>query len=184
MRQVDVAAVAVENTTGAHLVLLREQDEPHRVLPVFVGAAEAVSIGVAISGKGFPRPMTHDLMAALVQSLDAQLVQVEVTEIRDSTFFAELELAGPGGRRRVDARPSDAVALAVRLGAPVFVSEAVLDQAAGRPAEQDIVPLDEEAIEEQLAEFRSELESVDLSDLESGGDSGPRPGRPGDRPGG
>ena len=161
MKPVELVGVHIEATTGAPLVLLREQDAPHRVLPIFVGGPEAAAIALALSGQPSPRPLTHDVMAALVESLGAALERVEVTEVRDGAFFAELAVSGPNGGGRLDTRPSDAIALAVRLHAPLFVSDGVLD-AAGTVLEE--AP-DEETIEGEVAEFRSFLDEIDPADF-------------------
>jgi bifunctional DNase/RNase len=138
-------------------VLLREHDAPHRVLPIFVGGPEAASIAVALSGQASPRPLTHDVMASLVQSLDAHVDAVEVTDLHDGAFLAAISVSGPGGGHRLDTRPSDAIALAVRLGAPLFVSDEVLDEAG------TVIPEapDDEAIDEAVAEFREFLDELD-----------------------
>jgi hypothetical protein len=166
-------------------VLLRERDDPHRVLPIFIGTAEATAIALALSGEAPPRPMTHDLMAALLKTLGAHVDSVEVTELSDGTFFAELVLTGSKGSHRVDSRPSDAIALAVRVGAPVLVNESVLD-AAGVTVRTtaDEVPLDESEIEEAVGQFRRLLDELDPGDLASAlGDERP-PAPPPDPSGG
>ena len=171
MKRVDLAAVAVEATSGAPLVVLREQDEPHRLLPIFVGAPEAAAIAVAVSGEAPPRPLTHDVMVALIQSLDGSLDAVEVTELSEGSFLARIALHGPTGEQRVDTRPSDAIALAVRLGTPLFVSEAVLDEAGTLPPEPAAAPtIDEAAIDEEVEAFRTFLEDADVSDFAAGDD--------------
>lgn len=161
MKLVDVIGLHIETTSGAPLVLLREQDEPHRVLPIFVGGQEAASIALALSGESPPRPLTHDLMAALMASVDAHVEAVEVTEVRDGAFLAELTITGPAGGTRLDTRPSDAIALALRVGAPLFVSDDVLEEAGTVVTEEP----DEEAIEEEVAEFRSLLDELEPADI-------------------
>jgi bifunctional DNase/RNase len=105
--------------------------------------------------------LSHDLMAALVKSLDAQVIAVEITALRNGAFFAELTVSGPGGERRLDARPSDSIALAVRLGAPLYAGEDVLSEAGSVIADQP----DEEAIDRAVAEFRGHLERLDPAAL-------------------
>ena len=161
MKLVEIVGLHVEATTGAPLVLLREHDEPHRLLPIFVGDPEAASIALALSGESSPRPLSHDVMAALMTSVDAHVDAVEVTEVRDGAFLAELAISGPTGGARLDTRPSDAIALALRLGAPLFVSDAVLDEAGTVLTEEP----DEDAIEEEVAEFRSLLDELDPADI-------------------
>jgi bifunctional DNase/RNase len=160
VKLVDLVGLHVEAQSGVPLVVLREHDSPHRVLPIFIGGAEAASIAVALSGEPAPRPLAHDLMAALVQSFDAHVDAVEVTDVRDGTFLAELVVSGPTGARRLDTRPSDAVALALRLGAPMFVSEVVLDQAGAVLSE-----VDDASIDEEVDEFRSFLDGLEPGDF-------------------
>ena len=178
MKLVEIAGLHMEATTGAPLVLLREQDAPHRVLPIFVGGPEAAAIALALSGQFAPRPSTHDVMAALVESLDAEVERIEVTGLQDGAFLAELAVSGPSGGRRLDTRPSDAIALAVRLHAPLFVSDAVLDEA-GTVLQ---VSPDEETIDDEVSEFRSFLDDVDPADFGSDPVPGPDPDDPSGEP--
>lgn len=171
MRRVDITGIALEAHTGAPLVVLREQDEPHRLLPIFIGGTEASSIAIAATGQRPPVPLVHDVMAAMVASLDGTVEAVEVTGLQEGTYLASISLSGPGGTRRVGSRPSDALALAVRTGAPVFVAEAVLDVAGALPGpdesdEADIEPaLDPAAIDAEVDSFRSFLDGLDPSDF-------------------
>lgn len=175
MIPVDIAGLQVEATTGAPVVLLREHDAPYRVLPIFIGGPEAAAIALALSAQTPPRPLTHDLMVSLVEHLDARVDRVEVTLLRDGVYFAELSVSGPQGAQRLDSRPSDAIALAVRVHAPLFVAEAVLEEAGAVVDTPDQAPPDEQSIEEQVAAFRSSLEKLDPGHLprEGPGDPGP-----------
>lgn len=164
MKRVELAGLAVEESSGTPVVFLREDDEPHRLLPIFVGGPEAAAIALAVSGNVPPRPLTYDLMASLVENLAGHVDSVEVTELRDGAFLASLAIHGPAGERRLDTRPSDAIALAVRLGAPLFVAEEVLDEAGTEPT----VEVDEGAIDEAVDEFRSFLDEVDASQFSLG----------------
>lgn len=161
MIAVEIAGLQVEATTGSPVVLLREQEAPHRVLPIFIGGAEAAAIALALSSQTPPRPLTHDLLVSLVQLLDAHVERVEVTFLRDGVYFAELALSGPGGAQRLDSRPSDAIALAVRVQAPLFVAEAVLEEAGAVVDLEAGKAPDERLIEEQVEAFRSSLEELD-----------------------
>lgn len=168
MRRVDITGIALEAHTGAPLVVLREQDEPHRLLPIFIGGTEASSIAIAATGQRPPVPLVHDVMAALVKSLDGTVEAVEVTDLQDGTYIASISLTGPGGNRRVGSRPSDALALAVRTGAPVFVAEAVLDVAGTLPGPDeptDGSALDPAAIDAEVDSFRSFLDELDPADF-------------------
>ena len=181
MISVDLIGIQVDPTSGAAALVLREHDAPNRLLPIIVGQADASSIAIAASGNRLPRPMTHDLMASLVDALDGHLDAVEVTELHEGTFLANLTVSGPAGERRIDTRPSDAIALAVRLQAPLFVSESVLDEAGAapiEPSEPDPVAL-EAAIDAEVDQFRAFLDELDPTDFiettatESDGTSGP-----------
>lgn len=171
MREVEVVGLALEATQGAPMVVLRETAEPHRVVPVIVGGTEAAAIGIALSGEASPRPLTLDLMAELVQRLDARVERAEVTDVRDGAFLAELAVIGPGGGQRLDSRPSDAIALALRFGAPLFMSDEVLEVAG---TELEVVPADEQDIDDQVAAFREQLADLDPGDFapDPGDDSG------------
>jgi uncharacterized protein len=181
MKLVDLVGIHIDATSGAPLVLLREHDAPHRVLPIFIGGPEAASIALALSGQASPRPLVHDVMASLVQNLDARVEAVEVTDLRDAAFVAAISVSGPAGGHRLDTRPSDAIALAVRLGAPLYVSDEVLDQAGAVIAATP----DDEAIDRTVAEFREFLDELDpaafaddggaLGDLADGAADGTRP---------
>jgi bifunctional DNase/RNase len=177
MRSVDLVGIQMEVHTGAPVLILREHDEPHRLLPIFVGGAEAASIALAANGQTLDRPLTHDLMANLVDSLDGHLDAVEVTELREGAFVANLAISGPAGDRRVDTRPSDAIALAIRLGAPLFVSDDVLDVAGALPSDTatevtstDAAPPDTELIDAEVERFREFLGEVDADDFATGDD--------------
>ncbi len=175
VKQVELIGLAVEAGSDAPVVLLRERDEPHRVLPIFIGPVEATAIALALGDETPPRPLTHDLLATLVDTAQARVERVEVTELRDGTFLADLAVSGPAGERRVDSRPSDAIALAVRVDAPLYVAGAVLDEAGTVLAET----LDEEAIDEEVARFRSLLQTLDSPHLQPGPDTEPRAGTTG-----
>ncbi|GAB3615681.1 bifunctional nuclease family protein [Okibacterium endophyticum] len=169
MVQVRVLGVALD-ATQQHIVLLKplgeESGEGH-VLPIWIGSQEASSILLAVSGEKAPRPLSHDLMKTLLQTLDTEVERVEVTRIHEGTFFAEIVLQTPSGLRFIDARPSDAVALAVRVEAPLFVADDVLDEA-GIPAAM-VDPgehHDAEDDEQKLDEFKKFLEDVDPEDFQ------------------
>lgn len=183
MKPVDLVGLHVEATSGTPLVIVRERDAPYRVVPIVVGGAEAASIAVALSGQPPPRPLSHDLMVTLLTDLGARVDRLEVTELRDGAFLAELAVSGPAGQRRLDTRPSDGIALAVRLGAPLYVSEEVLDEAGAVLAERP----DEQAIDDAVDEFRGYLEGLDPEALAAAFGEPPEAppgsgGRPGEEP--
>lgn len=162
MVQVRVAGVAVD-AAGDHVILLKPLDAlpgAGRVLPIWIGAQEATSILIAIEGAQAPRPLAHDLMRAIVAATDAAVERVEVTRIESGTFFAEVTLSLAAGTVALDARPSDAVALAARSGAPIFVADDVIDEA----GIADITGEDEDP-EGNVEEFRRFLDDVDPDDF-------------------
>ncbi|WP_127476627.1 bifunctional nuclease family protein [Microbacterium sulfonylureivorans] len=162
MVQVRVAGVALD-ASGQHVVLLKPIDEipgDGQVLPIWIGQLEATSILVAVEKAPVPRPLAHDLMRELISALGAEVTRVEVTRIDDGTFYAEITMATALGDRVVDARPSDAVALATRVGAGIWVADAVMAEA-GVP---DV--LTETDAAEKLDEFKRFLDDVEPEDFE------------------
>ncbi|MHB8379714.1 MAG: bifunctional nuclease family protein [Acidimicrobiales bacterium] len=122
MIEVVLRAVRVDVGTSTPLLLL-EEVAGERVLPIFIGAPEAAAIAYALQGVESPRPMSHDLLGHVISALGAKLFAVEITELSDNTFFASLRLLRSGQEVTVSSRPSDAVALALRVGAPILVSD-------------------------------------------------------------
>ena len=164
MKEMELIGVRIELPSNAPIVLLRETDGEGRLLPIFIGAAEAQAIALAMEEVETPRPMTHDLFKNVLDDLGVQLDRIVVTELRDRTFYAELELKGGNGARRISSRPSDAVALAIRAGAPIFADESVLD-AAGHAVAPDEPEGDEPPTEEVLDQFREFLDQVTPEDF-------------------
>jgi bifunctional DNase/RNase len=152
--------VRVEMPTNNPIVLLRETNGQRRVLPIFIGPVEATAIAFALQGVVTQRPMTHDLMKDLLGALGVAVDRVVITELRDRTFYAEIEMTRDGSACKVSSRPSDAIALAARLGTPIFADESVLDEAAVSVSEED-----EE--EDEVERFREFLEGVNPEDFAS-----------------
>lgn len=134
--RVRVADLVIDPKTKAPVVILETEGGTHR-LPIFIGLMEASAIAAAREGIILPRPMTHDLLAAVLETTDASLERVEVTELRENTFFAVLELRIAGVCRTVDSRPSDAIAVALRTRSPIYVDEAVIEAAGVAVVEKD-----------------------------------------------
>jgi len=121
-------------TGGAYAILLKEVEGKKR-LPIIIGAFEAQAIALEIEGIKPPRPLTHDLLKQLTDSLGATVLEIIIDELRDNTFYAKIILEVSGFSQELDARPSDAIALAVRTQAPIFVAETVMDAAAFIPSD-------------------------------------------------
>ena len=122
------------STGGAYAILLKEV-EGNKRLPIIIGAFEAQAIALEIEGIKPPRPLTHDLLKQLTDNLGATVTEVIVDELRENTFYAKIILEVSGFTQEIDARPSDAIALAVRAQAPIFVSGSVLQAAAFIPSD-------------------------------------------------
>lgn len=166
MVPVRVLGLAVDS--GAQPVVLLTPlvvpEGPRRFVPIWIGSSEAASIAVAVSGETPPRPLSHDLMQHLLDAVGASIDRVAVTRLDEGTFYAELAVSTPAGRRTIDCRPSDAIALASRTGAPLFVAEAVLEEAGvSEDADEQAEPADEE---ERVEEFRRFLDDVDPDDFQ------------------
>ena len=110
-------------------VVLLKGDDDARSLPIFIGAAEAQAIAIRINGVEVPRPLTHDLMKNVLDYLECRLMRIEVCGLKEGTFYANLVLERDGSEMKIDARPSDAIALALRFSAPIFVDPAVMEEA-------------------------------------------------------
>jgi len=129
MIEMKVENILVNTTNNSRVVLLKE-DTGERYLPLFIGTAEANAIAIAIENVDMPRPLTHDLAKSIIENLGASLDQVVITELRDDVFYGIMVLHKSGQELRIDSRPSDCMAIALRFNAPIYVDEPVLDQAA------------------------------------------------------
>jgi hypothetical protein len=139
---VRVDRVTLDPTNNRFIVILRD-DQNHRLLPIVVGSNEAQAIALHLEKIIPPRPLTHDLMRNLLDSIDARIARVVVNDLRDSTYYALIALKWDGNQHDVDARPSDAIALALRLHAPIFVDEKVMRRAAIKDKYMDDAPEEE-----------------------------------------
>lgn len=154
-----VTGVRVELPSNTPIVLLRERDG-ERFLPIWVGAVEAMAITTALEGMSPPRPLTHDLLQHVVEALGAEVTRVVVTELRNNVYYADLVLTLNGQEVVVSSRPSDAIALSVRTGAPVFANPQVLEEAGIEIQEET-----EESAEEQISRFREMLQDITVEDF-------------------
>ncbi len=156
--RVSVYGVSFDVTSKQPIVLLKVEGK-NRFLPIWIGHPEAAAILMKLQNAELPRPMTHDLLAAVIEQLSANVACVLVTELRDSTFYAVLRLETGGQEIRVDSRPSDAIALAVRTEAPIFASSELLE-ANGIEFEHEI-----ENVEDVVKEFKQFLDEVSPQDF-------------------
>ena len=164
MVEMHLSAVRVEIPSNNPLLLLQETTGARRTLPIYIGPAEAQAIAFAQQGVETPRPMTHDLMRDILEELGTRVECIVITELRDRTFYAEIRMITGTTRHTVSARPSDAVALAVRLDTPIFAEEELLD------AEGVILPEDEDEddssdADELVSEFRDFIEGIRPEDF-------------------
>ncbi len=122
-----VSGLTVDPITNTPIVILKDL-EGKRAIPIWIGIFEASAIVTELENIKFPRPMTHDLLAGIIKALKAEVVRVEIHDLRDNTFFANIQLLYEGETIVVDARPSDAIAVALRVGAAVFVEQKVIEK--------------------------------------------------------
>lgn len=167
MVEMHLAAVRVEMATSTPILLLQEAGEGNRTLPIYIGQAEAQAIAQELQEIVAPRPMTHDLMRDLLGELGATVDCVVITELRERTFYAEIRLTLGGTKHAVSARPSDAIALAVRTHSTIYAEDALLD------AEGVVLATDEAGDEEEpadadelVSQFKEFIEGIRPEDFE------------------
>lgn len=160
MIEMNVSGIILEPKSKSPIVVLKDADE-RRALLIWVGEAEANAILLSLEQVKTPRPMTHDLFLNALTALMAPLKRVMISAMRDNTFFAELELEVAGKPVVIDARPSDAIALALRVSAPILVAETVMAESA--------VPINQAKEEADAEQFRKFLDQVKPSDFGSFG---------------
>jgi len=164
MIEMELLGVQVELPSNSPLLLLREADGLGRVLPVVIDTPEAHAIHRGIEGIRLARPLTHDLIVNLLDELEARVISVQVTELRERTFFAEIELEVAGQKQTISARPSDAIAIAVRTETAIYASEEVLVEA-GQMIEGHDAEGDDGDPDELLDEFKQFLDDVNPDDF-------------------
>jgi bifunctional DNase/RNase len=158
MIELSLVGVRVELPSNQPIVLLKET-QGERYLPIWIGAVEATAIAFALQGVQTPRPMTHDLMRDIMTETEIQVERILISDLVDQTFYAVIRMALDGRTTEVSSRPSDAIALAVRIDAPIFAAEEVLEQAG-------IELRDEE--ETEVQKFREFLDQVSPEDFATG----------------
>ena len=159
MITVQVAGIRLEIPSNQPVLILRDE-ENSRYLPLWIGPAEATAISIALDNIKSPRPLTHDLLKSVIENVGDKLISVSINELLDGTFYATLNFAH---HEAVSARPSDAVALALRCGVPVMVATEVLDEAA-LPVEDDDQD-GEGTSEDELEAFRAFLDDINPEDF-------------------
>jgi uncharacterized protein len=136
MIEVIVSRLGLDSTTNSYVVVLQERGGT-RLLPIWIGQPEAESIVMHMHNVKRARPLTHDLVRSLIVGMGAQLLRVEITRVEKSTYYAELHLQQGDTLARIDARPSDSIAVALRLGAPIFVAEQLLVEPVEESGDED-----------------------------------------------
>jgi bifunctional DNase/RNase len=153
--QVRVAHLGLDRATNTPVVILQEH-EGERVLPIWIGPAEANAIAMELAGMKFSRPLTHDLLKQVIVGLGGELRRIVISAVKENTYFAELLIQREDHVFQVDARPSDSIALALRLRAPIFASDQLLDQSGIEAEEPDGSSRDADRLREYLEKLDPE----------------------------
>ncbi len=162
MIRVNVDSVKVSMISQHRVVVLKEEDQ-ERYLPIWIGPFEADAITIGLQSIQMTRPLTHDLLKAILDHMEASVSHIWVNDLRNDTFYAEIVIEANGRKLKIDSRPSDAIALAVRVDVPIYVADSVMDKAGIVPSEQEELT-EEEA--DKLSAFRDFVDSLDIDDLE------------------
>lgn len=163
--QVDIIGLSTSPSSGGAYALVLGEVDGNRRLPIIIGAFEAQAIALELENIQPPRPMTHDLLRDLLETIETEVQDIVIDELREGTFYAKIRFVHHGEEGHLDSRPSDAVALAVRLDAPIFVAPEVLDEA-GIPTDDEEEPSalaqpSEEVTEEAVSSPMSQLEKME-----------------------
>jgi len=161
MREMVIYGVSFDLVGKQPIVLLKTADG-NKFLPIWIGHPEAAAILMKLQNASTPRPMTHDLVTDMLEQLDATVVRITVTELRESTFYASITVQTNGNEIEIDSRPSDAIALAVRSGAPIYAAEEVISESAIE-FEHDV-----EESEDVVEKFKEFLDEVSPEDFAAG----------------
>ncbi len=154
-----IKGLMIDPITNMPIIVLRD-GEGERILPIWVGVFEANAIALQIENVRTPRPMTHDLLRSVIENLSARVERVVVCELKENTFYAKIHLLSGKDAHTIDARPSDAIALALRTSSPIFVDEAVIQTAKGVDASTDSMDVErvrkwlEGLSEEELGKYK------------------------------
>jgi len=148
-----------------HRIVLLKENDGDRYLPIWIGSNEAEAIAMRLQGGTVPRPLTHDLLASMISELGGAVQHIVVNDLRNNTFYARIAIEQDGQLKLVDSRPSDAIALAVRIEVPIYAEEGVMEKAGILPS-PDIREEMERTTGEDLDVFRDFVDGLDLGDLE------------------
>jgi bifunctional DNase/RNase len=159
MQEMVIYGVSFDMVGKQPIVLLKTADG-NKFLPIWIGHPEAAAILMKLQGAATPRPMTHDLFTDILAQLEARVVKIAVTELRENTFYALITVAIDGAEIEIDSRPSDAIALAVRAEAPIYAAEAVIEESAIEFEHEDV---NEEEVVEEFKKFLDEVRPEDFS---------------------
>jgi bifunctional DNase/RNase len=168
MVEMSLASIRVQMPDNVPVVLLKELGLSNRTLPILIGHEEATAIARALQGFEPSRPLTHDLMRDLLGALEVRVDSIVVTDLVDGVFYAEIRMTRDGRPYAVSSRPSDAMALAVRMGVPIFADDALLDAEAYVIQEDDEEPEDGEQPDEVIEQFQRFIEDVRPEDFAPG----------------
>lgn len=135
LTQMQVKGLMFDPYTNAYIVILRDEDQSE-MLPIWVGKSEAGSIGLSLENVSPPRPMTHDFMKSYLDAVNAKVISIVVTDLNENTYFAKIHLSYEDSEYTIDSRPSDAIALALRSHAPIFVNESVIKKQSSEELDQ------------------------------------------------
>ncbi|MBD3404144.1 bifunctional nuclease family protein [candidate division GN15 bacterium] len=156
MLEANIEGLALDMTTNTPVVVLSPK-EIDKVLPIWIGHAEAWAIAMELSGVDSNRPMTHDLLKRVIETLGATVEKIEITELKEQTFYALIHVMTENGEHQIDARPSDSLALALKTKATIFVNEELFNQREGESsAETPEMPTDPESLRERLRKINPE----------------------------
>jgi bifunctional DNase/RNase len=159
MQEMIIYGVSFDMVGKQPIVLLKTADG-NKFLPIWIGHPEAAAILMKLQGAATPRPMSHDLFTDILSLLEARVVKIAVTELRENTFYALITVAVDGTEIEIDSRPSDAIALAVRSDAPIFAAESVIEESAIEFEHEDV---NEEEVVEEFKKFLDEVKPEDFS---------------------
>ncbi len=166
MIEVTIDSIRVSLMSQHRVIVLKDADTD-RYLPIWIGPFEADAITIQLQGVEVSRPLTHDLLRSVIEEMGATVSHIVVNDLRNDTFFARIIMDSDGRRIEIDSRPSDAIALAIRVSVPIFVAEKVMEQASIQPSDDSGLEGVSSEGEEELDVFRDFVDTLDLSDLEN-----------------